>query len=82
MYNSIINRAKCRVESDRADSGTVSQILWIALTVVLVIGVATIIGKAVADKGKQVGDTITESDTDFAKSTGLPNPTKPVKTTP
>lgn len=65
MYNSIINRAKCRVESDRADSGTVSQILWIALTVVLVIGVATIIGKAVADKGKKVGETIESSDTEF-----------------
>ena len=65
MYNSIINRAKCRVESDRADSGTVSQILWIALTVVLVIGVATIIGRAINKKGVEVSETIDGADTKF-----------------
>lgn len=68
--NSLIKRAQGRVASDRADSNTTSNILWIAMTVVLVIAVATIIGKAVMKKGTEVGNQIDKSSTTFKKNIG------------
>lgn len=54
-----------RVNSDRADSNSVSMILWIVFTVVLVITVGGIIYKAVSDKGNAVGKCIQASGTSF-----------------
>ena len=51
-----------RVNSDRADSNSVSMILWIVLTVVLVITVGGIIFNAVRRKGMAVGECIDKSD--------------------
>lgn len=50
-----------RVNSDRADSNSVSMILWIVLTVVLVLTVGGIIFNAVRRKGTAVGECIDKS---------------------
>jgi hypothetical protein len=52
-----------RINSDRADSTSVSMILWIVFTVVLVITVGGIIFNAVKNKGTDVGNCITHSNT-------------------
>ena len=70
--NSLIKRAQGRVASDRADSNTTSNILWIAMTVILVIAVATIIGRAVMSKGEDVGAQIKESSTKFKENINAP----------
>ena len=58
-----------RVNSDRADSNSVSMILWIVLTVVLVLTVGGIIFKAVNSKGTAVGECIDQSGSLFNKAT-------------
>jgi hypothetical protein len=52
-----------RINSDRADSTSVSMILWIVFTVVLVITVGGIIFNAVKAKGTSVGNCISNSNT-------------------
>jgi hypothetical protein len=54
-----------RINSDRADSTSVSMILWIVFTVVLVITVGGIIFNAVKTKGTSVGNCISQSNTLF-----------------
>jgi hypothetical protein len=54
-----------RINSDRADSTSVSMILWIVFTVVLVITVGGIIFNAVKNKGTSVGNCISNSNTVF-----------------
>lgn len=63
--NSLIKRAEMRINSDRADSNTTSNILWIAMTVVLVIAVASMIGRAVMKKGDDVATQINNSQDKF-----------------
>lgn len=62
-----------RVNSDRADSNSVSMILWIVLTVVLVLTVGGIIFNAVKKKGDAVGKCIEKSDTLFSNGTAVRN---------
>lgn len=59
------NRFMNRINSDRADSNSVSMILWIVFTVVLVITVGTIIFNAVKAKGTAVGKCINGSQSVF-----------------
>lgn len=54
-----------RFNDDTAESLTISQILWIVFTVVLVMAVGTVIMKAITNKGKTVGDCITNSNNLF-----------------
>jgi hypothetical protein len=62
-----------RINSDRADSTSVSMILWIVFTVVLVITVGGIIFNAVKAKGTNVGNCISKSNTLFgANATDCP----------
>lgn len=65
-----------RLNSDRADSLSVSQILWIAFVVVLVLSVGVMIMKAIYNKSQQTADCINNSNNTFAtndadKSCGL-----------
>lgn len=57
-----------RVNSDRADSNSVSMILWIVFTVVLVITVGGLIFNAVKKKGQSVADCINDSNSVFGGS--------------
>lgn len=52
-----------RLYSDKGDANTVSQILWLALSVVLIIGVSKVISSAVAIKNNEVQKTINTSNT-------------------
>ena len=54
-----------RFNDDTAESLTVSQILWIVFTVALVLVVGKVIFDAVSQKGKIVGDCITNSNNLF-----------------
>lgn len=65
-----------RLSSDRADSLSVSQILWIAFVVVLVLSAGALIMKAIYNKTQQTADCINNSNNTFAtgdadKSCGL-----------
>lgn len=55
-----------RVNSDRADTNSVSMILWIVLTVVLVITIGAIIYNTIKNKATAVGHCIDQSNTLFS----------------
>lgn len=52
---------KNKLQSDRGDSNTTSQLVWIGLAVVLAISVGTVIYNAVKAKSDEVADCITNS---------------------
>lgn len=54
-----------RLNSDRADSLSVSQILWIAFVVVLVLTVGVVIMNAIRNKANQTADCINKSNNTF-----------------
>lgn len=54
-----------RLNSDRADSLSVSQILWIAFVVVLVLTAGVLIMNAVRNKANQTADCINNSNNTF-----------------
>lgn len=53
-----------RVNSDRGDSLSVSQIVWIAITVTLVIGIGGIIGAALKNKADDTANKISGANGD------------------
>lgn len=57
----IINNMKSKLNSDRGDTNTISQILWIAMAVVLVITIGGLVFNAVKQKGDQVAECINNS---------------------
>ena len=59
------NRFMSRVNSDSAESLTISQILWIVFTVVLVLAVGTLLLNAIKSKGTKIADCIDKSNTLF-----------------
>lgn len=64
----IANRLKNRMNSNTAESLTISQILWIVFTVVLVLFVGRLIYNAVSAKGQSVAECIEKSNTLFNTS--------------
>lgn len=60
-------RFKNRMNSDSAESLTISQILWIVFTVVLVLFIGQLLYKAISKKGAAVADCIENSNTLFDK---------------
>lgn len=66
----MINLMKSRIASERGDSNTVSQLLWIVMAVVLVITVGSVIYKAVVAKGKDVAKCIEDSNMIFGGTGG------------
>lgn len=61
----MLNRMKNRISSNRADSTTISQLLWIVLTVVLVLAIGALIARTVASRGKNAADLIDGSNENF-----------------
>ena len=59
------NRFMSRVNSDSAESLTISQILWIVFTVVLVLAVGTLLLNAIRSKGRKIAECINQSTTLF-----------------
>ena len=59
------NRFMSRVNSDSAESLTISQILWIVFTVVLVLAVGTLLLNAISRKGRNIAKCIEQSTTLF-----------------
>lgn len=55
---------KNRLNSDKAESLTVSQILWIVFTVLVVISVTTMIAKTIGNKSREMDKRITDADGD------------------
>jgi hypothetical protein len=62
-----------RLNSNRADSNTVSIIVWISITVLLVLAVGKEISKAVLDKGKEISKDINDAGT-IVTGGGTPAP--------
>ncbi len=60
------NKFANRINSDSAESLTVSQILWIVFTVVLVIYVGSLLFKAIQKKGDGASECIENSNNLFA----------------
>lgn len=57
-----------RINSDSAESLTVSQMLWIVFTVVLVLYVGQLLYQAISQKGKSIADCLNDSNNLFQTS--------------
>lgn len=58
FINSLQNHAEENIDSDRADSISVSQIMWITLAVVIVLGVGKIIYNGLTTKAQTTSNQI------------------------
>lgn len=63
----ITENMKNRIQSERSDSNTISQLLWIVGVVVLAMGIIAVLTKTISKKGKEVSDTIENSTFSFQK---------------
>lgn len=68
MFNNMLNR----ISSDRADSNTISQLLWLVIVVVIVFAVGAVITKAVTTKGNDVAKKLDDSNATFEKNIAKP----------
>lgn len=68
MLQEKLMQMKQRMQSNRGDSNSTSQILWIALTVVLVLSVGAVLFKSISDKGDEVSDLIKDSNNIFKQA--------------
>lgn len=60
-----IQDMKNRIMSERSDSNTISQLLWIVGVVVLAMGIISLLTKSISKKGKEVAETIDNSTFSF-----------------
>ena len=60
-----IQDMKNRIMSERSDSNTISQLLWIVGVVVVAIGVISLLTKSISKKGKDVAGKIDNSTFNF-----------------
>lgn len=60
-----IQDIKNRIRSERSDSNTISQLLWIVGVVVLAMAIIGLLTRTVSKKGKEVADTIDKSTFSF-----------------
>lgn len=60
-----IQDMKNRIMSERSDSNTISQLLWIVGVVVLAMGIISLLTKSISKKGKEVAGKIDNSNTSF-----------------
>lgn len=56
-----LSKVKCRMASDRGDSSTVANLLWIVLALVAVIGVGSLLYSAIMQKGEETAEQINNS---------------------
>jgi len=61
----MLNKIKNRVNSDRADANSVSQILWIAIAAAVISVVGLAIFNAIKAKGTEVSTQITNTKNTF-----------------
>ena len=59
---------KTRISSDRADSNTISQIVWVSIAITIVIGIGGLLYKTIMTKGNQITDDINNADSKVIKN--------------
>ena len=64
LKNRLNSRLNDTVESDRADSISVGQIIWITIVVVIALMAGAIMYNRIQYKSRNVGDQVTNTDTD------------------
>lgn len=63
----ITENMKNRIQSERSDSNTISQLLWIVGVVIVAMGIISVLTRTTSKKGKEVSDTIENSTFSFQK---------------
>ena len=53
---------KTRISSDRADSNTISQIVWVSIAITIVIGIGGLLYNTIIRKGNQITSDINNAD--------------------
>ena len=69
----MLTKIKNRVNSDRADANSVSQILWIAIAAAVISVVGLAIFKAIKAKGTETSTLITKSKGYIESGGTMPN---------
>ena len=59
---------KTRISSDRADSNTISQIVWVSIAITIVIGIGGLLYNTIMDKGKAITTDINNADSKVIKN--------------
>jgi len=57
---------KSRISSDRADSNTISQIVWVGIAVTIVVAIGGLLYKTVMNKGNAITTDINNANTKVA----------------
>lgn len=71
-----LNTIKNRISSDRGDSNSISNLIWISLTVIVVLAIGSMLAGAMGQKASDTANCIAQSGTSFVddfnkKSTGV-----------
>ena len=59
---------KTRISSDRADSNTISQIVWVSIAITIVIGIGGLLYNTIMTKGNQITNDINNADNKVIKN--------------
>ena len=59
---------KTRISSDRADSNTISQIVWVSIAITIVIGIGGLLYNTIMTKGNQITNDINNADDKVIKN--------------
>lgn len=59
---------KTRISSDRADSNTISQIVWVSIAITIIIGIGGLLYKTIMTKGNQITNDINNADSKVIKN--------------
>ena len=59
---------KTRISSDRADSNTISQIVWVSIAITIVIGIGGLLYNTIMTKGKSITNDINNADSKVIKN--------------
>ena len=59
---------KTRISSDRADSNTISQIVWVSIAITIVIGIGGLLYKTIMTKGNQITTDINNADSNVIQN--------------
>lgn len=59
---------KTRISSDRADSNTISQIVWVSIAITIVIGIGGLLYNTIIRKGNQITTDINNADSNVIQN--------------
>ena len=59
---------KTRISSDRADSNTISQIVWVSIAITIVIGIGGLLYNTIMTKGNAITADINNADSKVIKN--------------